>query len=79
FRPFAIGDRVDLTGLSLEIESITGDGRPRAVLAHFTAPLEDPTYVWRRWEGKTYVPYTPPAIGARDTFPAADFGKLLEE
>ncbi|NVB81768.1 MAG: hypothetical protein HOV81_25460, partial [Kofleriaceae bacterium] len=38
FQPFAVGDRVDLTGLSLEIESITGDGRPRTVLAHFTAP-----------------------------------------
>ena len=78
-RPFAAGDRVELTGVVIEIESVTSDGRPRTAIAHFAAPLEDPRYVWRRWQGHTYVAYTPPAIGARGTFPAVDFGKLLEE
>jgi len=77
-RPFAVGERITLTNLEIEIETITPDGRPRSVLAHFAAPLEDPRFVWLRWEGHTYVPYTPPLVGARMRLPAVDFAKLLE-
>jgi hypothetical protein len=78
-RPFAVGDRVALSGVTIEIEAITADGRPASVLAHFALPLEDPSLIWRRWQGHTYVPYQPPAIGARDTQPAVDLAKLLED
>jgi hypothetical protein len=77
--PFAVGDRVALTGLSIEVEAITDDGRPKTILARFDHPLDDPSLVWLRWQGHTYVPYTPPAIGARDTQPAVDFLKLLDK
>lgn len=77
-RPFAPGDRIELTNLTIEIETVTSDARPKTVLAHFALPLEDATYVWRRWEGHTYVTYAPPAVGAREVLPAVDFGKLLE-
>ena len=76
-RPFAAGDQVALPGVTLDIEAITPDGRPRSVLAHFALPLEDPSLIWRRWEGHTYVPYRPPALGARETLPAVDLVKLL--
>src|SRR5262249_34046429 len=75
--PFAVGDRVALTGLTIEIESITPDGRPLTALAHFERSLDDPGLTWLRWQGHGYVPYHPPAIGARDTLPAIDFSKLL--
>ncbi len=78
-RPFAVGDRIELTGLTIEIESITPDGRPKSALAHFAVPLEDPSLTWLCWQGHAYVPYTPPALGARDVLPAVDFSKLLEE
>ncbi len=78
-RPFAVGDRVALTGLTLEIEAITADGRPASVLARFALPLEDPSLIWRRWEGLTYVPYQPPAVGDRETLPAVDFLRLIED
>jgi hypothetical protein len=74
--PFAVGDKVALTGLSLETRAVSG-GRPTEILAHFAVPLEDPSLVWLRWEGHTYVPYAPPALGARDTLPAVDFLGLL--
>lgn len=76
-RPFAKGDRIPLAGLSIEIESLTADGRPAAVLAHFDQPME--SFTWLRWQGKTYVPYTPPPVGAREVLPAVDLVKLVLE
>jgi len=78
-RRFAIGDRVALSGLTLEVETITSDGRPASVLARFDRPLEDPALVWLRWERNTYVPYAPPAVGTRETLPAVDFLELIED
>ena len=78
-RPFAVGDTVPLTGLTVEVEALTADGRPSSVLARFATPLEDPARVWLRWQGHTYVPYRPLAIGARETLPAVEFLKLLED
>jgi hypothetical protein len=78
-RPFAVGDRIALTGLDIEIETITSDGRPRTVLARFATSADDPSLTWLRWEGKAYVAYRPPPVGSRETLPAIDFAKLLEE
>ena len=78
-RPFAAGDRLALPGMTLTIEGVTADGRPSSVLAQFAVPLDDPSLIWLRWEGHSYVPYHLPAIGARETLPAVDFGKLLAD
>jgi hypothetical protein len=78
-RPFVVGDRVPLSGLTIEIESVTADGRPLTVLAHFDRALDDDSFTWLRWQGHAYVPYAPPAIGSRETLSAVDFSKLLDE
>jgi hypothetical protein len=78
-RRFTIGERVPLSGLVIEIETVTPDGRPNSVLARFSVPLEDPSLMWLRFEGKAYVAYRPPAIGSRETLPIIDFAKLLED
>jgi hypothetical protein len=75
-RPFAAGDRIPLTGLTIEVERVTSDGRPASILAHFSAPPE--SFTWLRWQGKSYAPYQPPAIGAREVLPAVDLRTLLE-
>ncbi|HUQ01802.1 MAG TPA: hypothetical protein VM261_04865 [Kofleriaceae bacterium] len=79
-RPFAIGERIALTGLTIEIETVdgAGHGRPLTVLAHFERPLEDSSLLWRRWDVVTYAPFSPPPVGASVTLPAADLGKMLE-
>jgi hypothetical protein len=77
--PFAVADRVVLSGVTIEIESVTADGRPLSVRAQFDRPLEDSAFTWLRWQGHAYVPYAPPAVGTRDTLPAVDFSKLLDE
>ena len=76
-RPFAVGDSVELSGLTMTVEAITDDGRPRSALAQFSRPVD--AYTWLRWQGHSYVPYAPPAIGARETLPAVEFLKLLED
>ena len=76
-RPFTKGERIALTGLTIEIESLTTDGRPATVLAHLDQPPE--SFTWLRWQGHTYVPYTLPPVGAREVLPAVDFVKLVLE
>lgn len=76
--PFHVGDRFDLPTLQIEIEKVTSDGRPAQYVARFAAPLDDPHYVLLTWRGKGYVPYTPPAIGAREVLPRVDFLQLLD-
>ncbi len=78
-RRFAIGDRVQLTGVVIEIESVYPDGRPRSVLARFATSADDPSLTWLRWEGKAYVAYHPPPVGGRQTLPPVDLAKLLED
>jgi hypothetical protein len=78
-RPFHAGDRIALRGVELTIEAVTADGRPRVFVARFAVPLEDPSLVWLRWQDHTYVPYAPPALGARDTLPAADLTKVFAD
>jgi hypothetical protein len=72
--PFAAGDRVELSAMTITIEAITPDGRPSVFLARFREPLDAITFL--RWGDTSYIPYTPPAT--RETLPAADFAKLLE-
>lgn len=72
--PFAPGDRVVLAAMTITIEATTADGRPQSFLARFTEPLDAITFL--RWGDTSYIPYPLPT--ARETLPAADFGKLLE-
>jgi hypothetical protein len=74
-RPFRAGDRIAMTGLTIEVTAVTPDGRPRDVTARFDKPLDDPSLVWERWQGHTYVPIAAPR--GTVTEPAVDFLKLL--
>lgn len=78
-RPFSVGDQVALPTVTLVIEAITSDRRPSRVRAQFAVPLEDASLIWRRWEGKTYVPYRPLPLGASEVFPPIDLLKLLAD
>ena len=74
-RPFRAGDRVALTGVTVEVTAVTRDGRPQDITVYFDKPLDDPSYVWLRWQGHTYVPMAAPT--GTHTEPAVDFLKLL--
>lgn len=69
-RPFAVGEEIELTGLRVTVEALTKDGRPAQVRFRFRRPLEDPHFLWAKWDGDRFVPYRPPRVGAPDKLPA---------
>ncbi len=78
--PFALHDRVQLTGMTVEITALTDDGRPAEATFRFDVPLEDPSHYWLQWTKGAYRPFTPPAVG--DTVrlcPVMDVMGLLAE
>jgi len=68
----AVGQRIPLGGLHVEVLSVTPDGRPEAVAFVFDRPLDDPGYRWLQWRGEGYAPFDPPAIGAEVELPGID-------
>lgn len=77
-RRFAVGERIELSDLTIEVESLTADRRPQAVTVRFRQPLEDPRHVWMRWGVREFVPYQPPAPGQGHVLPAVDYQALLD-
>lgn len=62
--PMHIGQRVELTGMTVEVTALTGDGRPAEAAFHFVVPLEHPSLRWLQWKDGVLEPFAPPAIGA---------------
>ena len=57
--------------MTVLIEALTTDGRPRDVVFRFARRLEDPSMRWIRWQEGIYVPFTPPQLGETVRLPAA--------
>jgi hypothetical protein len=61
--PMHVGQRVVLSRLTVEVLSMTDDGRPETVAFRFDKPLEDPSLRWIRWQQGRFRPYVPPSVG----------------
>lgn len=61
--PLAVGDRVDLAGMTIEVLSLTEKGHPHRVAFRFDIPLEDPSLVWFECKDGAFVPFHPPPVG----------------
>ncbi|MBM4363881.1 MAG: hypothetical protein FJ104_14465, partial [Deltaproteobacteria bacterium] len=61
-RPFQVGERVEIPGLTVEVLSLTADGRPLAVSAELDLRLEDPDLRLYEWSDGGYVPFRIPAV-----------------
>lgn len=61
--PFVVGEKVKLTGMSVEVKKLTEEGWPLEVAYRFNVPLEDPSLVWLDFQDDAYVPFAPPAVG----------------
>ena len=59
----AIGHRVSLSGMRVEVLELTDEGLPREVVYRFDGPLEDASLRGVSLEGGVYIPATPPEIG----------------
>jgi len=74
--PFTVGQTIALRSARIEVTEVNGP-RPAAINAHFAADLEDPRYLWRRWEGAGYVPFDVPKVGERVTVPKVDYMQVV--
>ncbi len=70
--PFLRGQRIALHDFTVEITRVMPDGRPLEVTVRFDHPLEDARYLWLKWQGKGYVPFSLPAVGERVVVPHFD-------
>ena len=66
---FAVRQRLDLGGLTVEVRDLTADGRPAEALFVFERPLEDPAHRWLQWRSGGYQPFAPPPVGASVELP----------
>ena len=72
---FSAGQRFDLPGFSVVVESLDAQSDPEQVLYEFPVPLEDPSLRGVGWDDVVYVPWTPPAVGQTQTLPSAGSSK----
>lgn len=63
YHPMKLGQRVELTGMTVEVTELTSDKRPAEAIFHFDVPLEDKSLRWLYWHNGQFVPFTLPAIG----------------
>jgi hypothetical protein len=68
--PLRLGQRVELTNVSVEVTALTESGRPAEAMFRFSAPLEDGTFKWLQWKEGKYTLFDPPAIGTGILLPA---------
>jgi hypothetical protein len=68
--PMRVGDRIEYGGVTVEITTITDDGRPDEVSFHFDVDLDDPSLRWLQWHGGVYVPFDVPEVGESMVLPA---------
>ena len=69
--PMALGQRVELTGVTVEVTALMDNGRPAEATCRFDVPLEDPSLRWLRWDEGAFVPFVPPPVGETVRLPAA--------
>jgi hypothetical protein len=58
-----LGERVQLTGMTVTITELTHDGRPAEASFQFDVPLESPSLMWLCFRGNRFEPFTPPPVG----------------
>jgi len=73
----AVGERVDLQDLRIEVLALTPDGRARRARFTFDAPLDAPSFAFYAWRNGRFERYEPPPVGHRELLPGADFELAL--
>ncbi len=67
----SLGQRVELTGMTVEITALTEKNRPAEASFEFAVPLEDPSLRWLQYKDGEFVPYTPLPVGETITLAPA--------
>lgn len=75
--PLRLGERVELSEMTVVITEIGPHGRPAEARMQFRVPLEDPRLQFLYWKDGRYRPFAVPAIGETVTTEAVDLQSLL--
>jgi len=62
-QPLSLGQKIALTGMTVEVTELTADNRPAAAAFRFDTPLEDRSLRWLVWIEGRFRPWSPPPIG----------------
>jgi hypothetical protein len=68
--PLRLGERIEVTNMTVQVTSLTQDGRPAEATFRFGAPLEDGSFTWLQWRDGRYAPFELPPPGADIVLPA---------
>ncbi|UCE60812.1 MAG: hypothetical protein JSU63_03495 [Phycisphaerales bacterium] len=68
--PMTLGQRIELSGVTVEVTALTIDGRPAEATFRFEVPLEDPSLRWLQWQAGKFIPFDPPDVGKTVTLSA---------
>ncbi len=68
-RPMALGEEVNLTGMTATVTALEADGRPAVATFRFDVPLESDSLVWLCFRGNGFEPFSPPAVGQETEIP----------
>jgi hypothetical protein len=60
---YALGEKIVLSGLTVEVVEQTPDGRCAAAVFTFDVPLEDETLRWVQWKNWQFEELVPPEVG----------------
>ena len=71
--PMQLGQRIELSGMSVEVLELLDNWQPSRVHVRFTRHLDDPSLLFLRWDGRAFRPYSVPAVGDSERF--APLGK----
>jgi len=69
---FSVGDRVELTGMTVEIREVRNDGQVSEAAFIFSTVLEDPSLRWLQHKDGAFVPFTLPAVGQKVILPGGN-------
>ena len=75
--PMRLGERITLSGMTIEVSDLAPDGRPLEIVVRFAHQLEDPSLEWLKWDEHGYVPFQLPAVGETVVLPAANMREVL--
>lgn len=75
--PLALGERVSLPELSVQVTGVTASGQPERFELSFDEAITAGRYVFLAWRGTAYAPVSPEALAALRVAPAQTLPELL--
>jgi hypothetical protein len=68
-RPFEVGEKIELSDMTVEVIDVDGTGQPTEIQFHFAVSLDDSSLHWLQWNWKG------PGLGEYSTFQLPSIGK----